>query len=478
MIENNENFVHLHVHSFYSLLDGCSSPQELAKRAKELGMKSLALTDHNHLLGVVDFQNACKEEEIKPLIGVELYYTKDTKILSAPLEVRKELADNIAFSQGISYDDCKTQKEITALREPFMYDKTSHHILFIAKSRKGYLNLVKLQSEAARLCTTMVFGQPRFNCDDELINLYKEDLIMTSACIGSYPSHLIEDGRLKEAEEVILNWSKMFGEDFYLEIQPLSLPLQYKVNQFYIEMNKKYGIKLVATNDVHYTLKEDNNDHDTILCVGTAKLKSDPERMRYAHEFWMRSRDEMEEAFVNQYSACCDIPGASSYNDYLSYCMSALDNTLEIADKVDDTYLLGSEVSLLPQAKIDTVLPFEDYLTLICYENLFAYKKRKPSIDLDIYMERLDYELSVINNKGFASYMLINWENVKWCEKMGIPTGPGRGSAAGSLVLFLLNVTKNIDPIASGLSFFRFLTEDRTALPDQISGRAIRKLIA
>lgn len=479
----DKNMVHLHVHTFYSLLDGESSPERLATKAKALKMPALAITDHNHLLGVIDFKEACKKAEIKPIFGVELYYTDDIEILKQKPEDRRITAINKAKDDGVDVSRISLKKKKKKKKKdeeviideedseeildededliPYLYNTKNFHILFLAKNDIGYKTLVKLQSEASRLCTF----KKRYHCDNNLIEKYHEGLIMTTACIGSRTAYFILNDQKQEAEKLILKWHSIFKDDFYLEIQPLLEEKQYKVNQFYMEMNKKHGIKLVATNDVHYTNEDDADDHDVLVCVGTGKMVNQDNRMKYNREFWLRTRCEMEDAFRLQYMTHAQSTD-STYDNYLRLCDNALDNTLEIESKIENNVNLGSDKTLFPNIELNSSLTPEAFLKTLCYKKLYEYKANHPEINLRVYQDRLKEELNVIIPKGFATYMLVNWECISWCEKNKIPTGPGRGSAAGSLVLFLLNVTKAIDPIKYGLLFFRFLTIDRTALPD------------
>jgi DNA polymerase-3 subunit alpha len=256
MSKEEKNFVHLHVHTIYSLLDGACRLDELINRAKEFNMKAIAITDHNHLGGTYAFQTQCKLNDIKPILGVEMYYTPDTDSLNLDLNL-PEITDNKSFKDIYK----KYKKEI----EPYEYCMTQYHILFLAINQTGWNNLVKLQSEAALKC----LYNGRFVCDLEMIKKYSEGIICTAACIGSYFSHLIADNKKDEAEKAILAFKEVFGDRFYLEIQPLCLDRQYATNLFYMKMSKKHDIKTIATNDVHYLKESDHDDHDSLLCVNT-----------------------------------------------------------------------------------------------------------------------------------------------------------------------------------------------------------------
>lgn len=326
-MKNNNTFVHLHVHSSYSFLDGYNPIKKLVARVKELGMSACALTDHNHLGGIPWFQDECEEAGIKPLLGMEGYYTENMDEAGKPLEERKRDALNLAIKDGAvtEEDIAKAKKsDLNKIIEPYMYNMHQYHILFIAKNQTGWNNLVKIQSESARRCTY----NGRYMCDMNLLRQYHEGVIVTTACIGSYPAKMLEAGEYDRAEGYIADMATIFGNDFYLEIQPLDIDKQWRTNLFYKEMAKKYGIQVVATNDVHYTLKEDFEDHDTLLCIGTGKKKSDTDRMRYSHDFWIKSEEEMYDSFSLQASSM------DKGEDYREFYTQAIKNTALLASKV------------------------------------------------------------------------------------------------------------------------------------------------
>ena len=450
-----KNFTHIHVHTIYSLLDGANKIDNCIKRVKELGMTSCAITDHNHIGGVIDFQAECKKNGIKPLLGCEMYQTWDTNKLSLPATERRKMAIKEAKDYGIEIPEKVngkkiTQKQINEIIKPFMYDTKQYHIIIIAMNQTGYKNLVKLQSEAANKCTY----NGRYCCDFEMLEKYNEGLIISSACLGGIIPNCIMKDRYEEAENLILKFKKIFKERFFLEIQPLNDPDQVKVNKKIIEFAKKFNIKMIATNDVHYTYEKDIDDHDTLLCVGIGKKKNDENRMRYAPEFWIRSYDEMIEAFKR--------------NDYpMDIIEEALENTNLIADKVDPDIELGSSSPLFPKVYVPNGVTPEQYLLSKTYNKLYKYyNKKNKKIDIIKYEKRLKEELDIINSKGFAPYILKILENVEYCEENDIPIGPGRGSAAGALTLFVNGATKVVDPIKYDLLFFRFLTKDRVDPPD------------
>lgn len=461
-----KNFVHLHLHNYYSFLDGFGSPEEHVARAKELGMKAIASTNHNHLGGVIEFQNACRKHGLKPILGLEGYYTWDTGILALPLEERDKLAIEKAQKAGVQIDKKMKKSELNKLIEPFRYDTEQYHILFLAINQTGWKNLVRLQSEASEKCTF----NGRFLCDIEMLRKYNEGLIMTTACIGGIVPELFIQGRDEEAENILNEWHDIFGDRFFVEIQPLDIEKQWIANVKLIKWAKEHGVKIVATNDVHYVRKEDHDDHDTLLCIGIGRFKDEEDRMRYSNDFWLKSYEEMIESFQNQADSmeANDFPGKEYFDrdEYLNVCYEALDNTNIVADMIDDDIKLGSSVPLFPKIDIPYGFTPEQYLEMKCWKKLYEYKQKKPEIDLKKYERRLATELQIINSKGFAPYMLIVEEYIDWANKNGCPTGPGRGSAAGSLVLFLLGITKIIDPIEYDLLFFRFLTRDRTSPPD------------
>lgn len=459
---NKNNFTHLHVHDYYSFLDGYDSPKNKVKRVKELGMTSLASTNHNHLGGCLEFQKECLAENIKPILGVELYYTEDTSILSLPIETRNEIAINKAKENGIKIDQKAKKKDIKELIKKYEYDTKQYHIIFLAKNQTGWNNLVKLQSEASKICTY----NGRYICDDNLIEKYKDGIIMTTACIGGIVNNYILKGEIDKAYKKLDKWHKIFKDDFYIEIQPLSLENQAFCNYYLIQYALNNNIKLIATNDSHYTYKDDVDIHDTLLCIGLKKLKSDKDRMKYIPEYWLRSYDEMIEAFTNQYNAYDILKNNFTLDKYIDIVSNALNNTNEISNKVDKNIKLGSDKPILPKVDIPNGLSSSQYLTLLSYKGLFKYIKENNITNIKEYIDRLAFELSVINTKGYSDYMLIVKDIINWCESQNIPTGPGRGSASGSLCLFVNGITKCIDPIKYGLLFSRFLTVDRTSLPD------------
>lgn len=463
-------FTHLHVHTSYSFLDGYCHIPKLVSRAKELGMESLAITDHNHMGGIYEFLQECKKQDIKPILGYEGYQTWDTLALSKPVEERwadaalkaketgdlneKEAEDLASGKKGV-----KGIKDIKARAEKHMYDTRQYHLILLAKNQTGLNNLIKLQSESAKVCTY----NGRFLFDMPMLRKYSEGVICTTACVANMVASRVRKDDLEKAEKLILEYKDIFGDDFYLEVQPNAFDDQVKVNNFYLTMSQKHNIKLVATSDVHYVLKTDNKDHDILVCVGTGTDIYNPNRMKYDHNFWLKSEEEMQDGF--KYLINTSETEASVARAKYALYLEAMHNTQEIANKVGE-YKLGSDVPLMP--KLPGVKNTKRKLRELAYKGLYELAKRYDYIANDIkrYEQRLAYELNIINYKDFADYMLIVREYLNWADNNGVMTGPGRGSAAGSLVLWCIGITKNVDPIKHGLLFGRFLTIDRTGLPD------------
>jgi len=463
-------FTHLHVHTSYSFLDGYCHIPKLVSRAKELGMESLAITDHNHMGGINEFLQECKKQGIKPVLGYEGYQTWDVLSLAKPVSERwadaawkaqeaddlteKEAEDLASGKKGV-----KGIKDIKARAEKHMYDTRQYHLILLAKNQKGLNNLIKLQSESARVCTY----NGRFLFDMPMLRKYSEGVICTTACVANMVANRVRKDDLDKAEELILEYKDIFGDDFYLEVQPNAFDDQVKVNNFYLTMSKKHNIKLVATSDVHYVLKTDNKDHDVLVCVGTGTDIYNPNRMKYDHNFWLKSEEEMQDGF--KYLINTSETEVSVAREKYALYLEAMRNTQEIANKVGE-YKLGSDVPLMP--KLPGVNNTKRKLRELAYQGLYALAKKHDYIANDIkrYEQRLAYELNIINYKDFADYMLIVREYINWADNNGVMTGPGRGSAAGSLVLWCIGITKNIDPLKYDLLFGRFLTIDRTGLPD------------
>ncbi len=394
-------FTHLHVHTEYSLLDGSSKIKELVKQAKDIGMDSLAITDHGVMYGVVDFYEAAKEVGVKPIIGCEVYVANRTR-----------------FDKETNIDS--------------MY----YHLILLAENQVGYHNLVKLVSAGF---TEGFYYKPRV--DMALLEQYSEGIIALSACLGGQVPSTILRGDIDEAKEVALRYQEIFGKgNFYLELQNHGYEEQVKVNRHLVEFSNELGIPLAATNDVHYTFAEDVDAHDILLCIQTNKKVSDKDRMRYeGGQFYLKSPEEMEELF--------------------GHLPEAITNTVKIAERCHVDFEFGQyKLPVFPLPESTDKL---EYLKGICEAGL---AERYPVVD-DALQQRLDYELSVIADMGFVDYFLITWDFIKYARDNSIMVGPGRGSAAGSLVSYALKIT-DIDPIKYQLLFERFLNPERVSMPD------------
>ena len=396
------DFVHLHIHSEYSLLDGANRIKELPKVAKELGMDAIAITDHGVMYGAIEFYKACKEEGIKPIIGCEVYVAPRTRF-------DKE--------SGI--------------------DNKYNHLILLAKNNNGYKNLSKLVSIGF---TEGYYYKPRI--DLETLEKYHEDLICCSACLaGSIPQAIL-NGDMEKAEETAMWYKNLFGEDYYLEIQTNTLKEQSLVNQKLVELSRKLNIPLVATNDAHYTRKEDAYNHEVLLCIQTGKKMSDVDRMRFAtDDFYIKSPEEVKEFFPN-------LP-------------EALENTVKIAEKCNVEFEFGH--TILPNYEVPKEFSTHyDYFKKLCDDGIkIRYGENTPKEIL----ERMEYEISVIKKMGYVDYFLIVWDFINWAKSQGIPVGPGRGSGAGSIVAYAIGIT-DIDPIKYNLLFERFLNPERISMPD------------
>lgn len=397
------NFTHLHVHTEYSLLDGSSKIAELAARAKELGMDSLAITDHGVMYGVIDFYKACKAEGIRPILGCEVY-----------------------VAPGSRFD-----KEGGGSEERY------YHLVLLAENNKGYSNLMKLVS---RGFTEGFYYKPRI--DYEVLQQYSEGLIALSACLAGEVAVQLRRGFYEEAKQAALHLRDVFGEgNFFLELQDHGIPEQKLVNQGLLRMSQETGIGLVATNDVHYTYASDAAAHDILLCIQTQKKVGDQDRMRYeGGQYYLKSPQEMEELFP--------------------YAKEALEHTYEIAKRCQVEIEFGQYK--LPKFDVPAGFTAWDYLQKLCWEGL---SKRYSEEQRKELAPRLTYELDTIHSMGFVDYFLIVWDFIKFARDHGIMVGPGRGSAAGSIVSYSLGIT-NIDPIRYQLLFERFLNPDRLTMPD------------
>ena len=427
------SFTHLHVHTEYSLLDGSSKIKEITKRAAELGMDSLAITDHGVMYGVIDFYKAAKEAGIKPILGCEVY-----------------------VAPGSRFD-----------KEAGTGEDKYNHLVLLAENNTGYQNLMKIVS---RGFTEGFYYKPRV--DKELLREFHEGIIATSACLAGEVQRYLARGMYEEAKRVALYYQDIFGKDnFFLELQDHGIAEQHYVNPQLLRMSEETGIELICTNDVHYTYADDADAHDILLCIQTGKKVTDENRMRYTGGlYYLKSPEEMAELF--------------------KYAPQALANTEKIAKRCNVEIEFG--VTKLPKFAVPQGYTSWTYLNYLCYEGL---KKRYPDQAADISVDefvrlagdesvedrkdvvikiaedtnnifqRLAYELSVIYSMGYVDYFLIVWDYINFAKRHDIPVGPGRGSAAGSIVSYCLEIT-DLDPIKYSLIFERFLNPERVSMPD------------
>ena len=395
-------FAHLHTHTEYSLLDGSNKIKEYVKRVKELGMDSAAITDHGVMYGVIDFYRAAKEAGINPIIGCEVY-----------------VAPNSRFD-----------KELTGGEDRY------YHLVLLAETNEGYANLMKIVSKGF---TEGYYYKPRV--DMEVLRQYHNGIIALSACLAGEVARNITKGLIDEAKKAALKYLDCFGEgNYFLEIQDHGIPEQKTVNTTLLNISKELNIPLVATNDIHYTYAEDAKPHDILLCIQTAKKLNDEDRMRYeGGQYYVKSEEDMKGLF--------------------SYAWEAVENTQRIADRCHVDIEFG--VTKLPRFEVPQGYDSWGYLNELCSDGL---KERYPEDDGTL-RERLDYELSTIQKMGYVDYFLIVWDFINYARSQGIPVGPGRGSAAGSIAAYCLHIT-NIDPIKYQLLFERFLNPERVSMPD------------
>ena len=395
-------FTHLHVHTEYSLLDGSSKIKELTARAKELGMDSLAITDHGVMYGVIDFYKAARENGIKPIIGCEVY-----------------------VAPGSWFD-----------RENVSGEDRYYHLILLAENNTGYQNLMKIVSKGF---VDGFYYKPRV--DYEVLTTYHEGIIALSACLAGEVQRNLERGLYEDAKKSALRYEEIFGKgNFFLELQDHGIPAQKLVNQGLMRLSKELSIELVATNDSHYIYADDAQAHDILLCIQTGKKVTDENRMRYeGGQYYLKSEEEMRSLFP--------------------YAPQAIENTAKIAARCNVEIEFG--VTKLPQFQVPEGETSWSYLNRLCMEGL---KRRYPDDDGTL-KARLDYELDVIHTMGYVDYFLIVWDFIHFARSQGIPVGPGRGSAAGSIVSYCLEIT-NIDPIRYDLLFERFLNPERVSMPD------------
>ena len=415
-------FVHLHIHSEFSLLDGANRIKDIPVIAKELGMKAIAITDHGSMFGVIDFYKACKANDVKPIIGCEVYVAPRTR-----------------------HD-----------KDPNL-DNKYNHLILLAKDNEGYKNLSKLVSLSY---TEGFYYKPRI--DKEILEKYHEGLVCCSACLAGEVNQAILNSDMEKAKEVALWFKNLFGEDYYLEIQNNGVKEQVLVNQKLIQLSKELDIPLVATNDAHYSRREDAYNHEVLLCIQTGKKMSDEDRMRFeTDELYIKSPEEM--------------------SDYFSSVPEAIENTVKIADKCNVEFEFGH--TILPNYDVpegfETHYDYIEYLTKEGLIKKYAENNVAEGTDVafgnvpkatyeDLSEEirtRAEYELGVIKKMGYVDYFLIVWDYINYAKTHGIPVGPGRGSGAGSIVAYAIGIT-DIDPLKYSLLFERFLNPERISMPD------------
>ncbi|KYH35386.1 DNA polymerase III subunit alpha [Clostridium tepidiprofundi DSM 19306] len=393
-------FVHLHMHTEYSLLDGSGKIKDIIKRVKELGMKSVAITDHGNMFGCVQFYKEAVAQGIKPIIGCEIY------VVPKSMYIKKQDRDNEIY-----------------------------HLVLLVKNNNGYQNLMNIVSKAS---IDGFYYKPRV--DYEYLKKHSEGLIASSACLGGEIQKYILEGNIDKAKRTALLYKDIFRDGFYLELQYHNINEQLIVNEKLIELSKETGIPLIATNDVHYINKSDAKAHEILLCIQTGKTMQDEKRMKFpSEEFYLKSPEEMKKIF--------------------GYVPEAISNTVKIAEECNFDYEF--HVSKLPKFPLEEGIDSYEYLKELCYKGL---NERYTEITNEL-RDRLEYELSVINQMGYVDYFLIVWDFMRFSKENGIMTGPGRGSGAGSLVAYTLGITK-IDPIKYSLIFERFLNPERVSMPD------------
>ncbi len=404
----SNSFVHLHLHTEYSLLDGAVRIPDVMARAKDLGMPAVAMTDHGNLYGAIEFYQEAKKAGVKPIIGCEAY------LAPGPMSERKDVAGR----------------------------KRSSHLTLLAADNTGYANLVKLITKAH---LDGQYSKPRI--DKEALQEHSQGLICLSGCLNGEINEFILTDREDEARRSLLEFREIFGADrFYLEVHNHGMAQQLRCMAKLKEFSKDYDLKLVAANDVHFLNKADHEAHDVMICIGTGANVHDEKRLHYSPEVYFKTPQEMRRLFEDMEEAC--------------------DNTLEVAEKCNISIELdASSIAKYPQFEPPAGYTRGDYLKELCIKGLEHRYGRDRAMNDDSLRERLDYELGIINQMNFTSYFLIVWDFIKWARDHGIPVGPGRGSAAGSLVAYTLGIT-DLCPIRFGLIFERFLNPERVSPPD------------
>ena len=408
-----EQFIHLHNHTEFSLLDGAAKITDLVKITKERGVKAVAITDHGNMYGALQFYTACLGAGIKPIIGCEFY-----------------VADDYKNKHGKQSFD---------------------HLILLAKNNAGYKNLLKLNSIAF---LEGFYYKPRI--DYALLEKHCEGLICLSACLAGRIPKLILEHRPVDAENFALKLKKMFGDDFYLEVQNHGIKEEDIVREEIYKLSKKLNIKIVATNDCHYIEKEDAEIQDILMCIQMGKTLDDPDRFKFStQEFYYKTYDEMKKLFEGH--------------------EEALSNTLEIADKCDvvikrkthtemgleERYCLPANQNFIPKYVPENGMTTFEYMKYLTYRDL---DKKYPNASKEV-LDRIEYELKTIHEQGFVEYFLVVWDYINWAKSNGISVGPGRGSGAGSVVAYLMGIT-DVEPLRYSLFFERFINKERVSMPD------------
>ena len=396
----NRDFIHLHVHTQYSLLDGSAKVGELIQKCKELDMSSIAITDHGSMFGIIDFYKQAKKNGIKPILGSEVYVARD------------------------KYTDKET------------VDKKRYHLVLLAENNKGYSNLMKIVSEGY---INGFYYKPRI--DHDVLEEHSEGIIALSACLGGEVQQYLMNNNYDKAKEIALKYKEIFGEDnYFLELQDHGIEEQLKVNIELRRLSQETGIPLIASNDVHYLNKKDAEVHDILLCIQTGKTVGETDRMKFpSEEFYLKSKKEMYELFPED--------------------EEALQNTAKIAERCKVELEFGN--LHLPEYTVPEGYTNKSYLKELILEGL---GERYGELSDELY-QRFLYEFGVIVDMGYIDYFLIVWDFIKYAKDNGIMVGPGRGSAAGSIVSYGLGII-DIDPIEYGLIFERFLNPERVSMPD------------
>ncbi len=405
-------FAGLHIHTDYSLLDGAAQVPQLVAKAIELEMPAIALTDHGVMYGAIDLIKACRGKNIKPIIGNEMY------VINGPLGTTKKVR--------------------------------KYHQVVLAKNTQGYKNLVKLttKSHLYGMQGKGIFARPCIN--KELLQQYHENLIVTSGCLGGEVPQNILQGKLTEAREIVKWYQKVFGDDYYLEIQDHGYQEDRIVNVELVKIAHELDVKIVATNDSHFISCNDVEAHDALICINTQKLITEEKRMRYSGTEYLKSVEEMKHLFRDH------LP-----DDVIA---DAIANTVEVANKIEEYKILGEP--RIPDFPVPSGHTADTYVEEIAWQGLLDRLNAKQRAEVSpVYRERLEYELKVIERMGFSTYFLVVWDYIKFARDHNIPVGPGRGSAAGSLVAYTMGIT-NIDPVHHGLLFERFLNPERKSMPD------------